>query len=72
VRPPLGGAPSPREKRVAESGTPAGEYGQAFKFPWEAGTKVTDKTVIGHVIPVVAMAVIIGGARLQQAGVLPQ
>ena len=31
-----------------------GEYGQAFKFPWEAGA--TDKTVIGHAIPIAIIA----------------
>jgi len=39
-----------------------GEYGQAFKFPWEA--VATDKTTIGHIIPVVATIGIIGYARL--------
>mmetsp|Transcript_1305 Transcript_1305/g.3965 ORF Transcript_1305/g.3965 Transcript_1305/m.3965 type:complete len:101 (+) Transcript_1305:38-340(+) len=45
-----------------------GEYGQAFKFPWEEGVEATDKTAIGHIIPVVSIVAILGGARLQEMG----
>jgi len=40
-----------------------GEYGQAFKWPWE--TEATDKTAIGHVIPVIAAMALIIPARLE-------
>ena len=39
-----------------------GEYGQAFKFPWEV--EASDKTAIGHVIPIVATLAILLPARI--------
>lgn len=48
-----------------------GEYGQAFRFPWEAGVEASDKTVIGHVIPIVATTAILAIARLNLANAPP-
>ena len=39
-----------------------GEYGRAFKFPWEV--EASDKTAIGHVIPIVATLAILLPARI--------
>jgi hypothetical protein len=38
-----------KEKMSAWETYTDGEYGQAFKFPWEV--EASDKTAIGHVIP---------------------
>lgn len=38
-----------------------GEYGQAFKFPWEV--EASDKTAIGHILPVVCTLAILLPAR---------
>lgn len=60
-----------KEKKTAWDQYTEGEYGQVFKFPWEEGVEATDKTAIGHIIPVVVAVALIGGARLQQMGALP-
>mmetsp|Transcript_14033 Transcript_14033/g.48296 ORF Transcript_14033/g.48296 Transcript_14033/m.48296 type:complete len:101 (+) Transcript_14033:119-421(+) len=41
-----------------------GEYGQAFKFPWEV--EASDKTAIGHVLPIAITVGILGYARFTQ------
>ena len=51
-----------KEKMSAWETYTDGEYGQAFKFPWEV--EASDKTAIGHVIPIVATLAILLPARI--------
>ena len=44
---------APRAKRGSDGVARAGEFGAAFKFPWEV--EASDKTAIGHIIPVVVV-----------------
>ena len=44
---------SRRAKRGSDGVARAGEFGAAFKFPWEV--EASDKTAIGHIIPVVVV-----------------
>mmetsp|Transcript_10895 Transcript_10895/g.28680 ORF Transcript_10895/g.28680 Transcript_10895/m.28680 type:complete len:103 (-) Transcript_10895:28-336(-) len=62
VAPEAGKPTDEREKMSAWETYTDGEYGQAFKFPWEV--EASDKTAIGHVIPIVATLAILLPARI--------
>ena len=59
---PEAGKQDEKEKMSAWETYTDGEYGQAFKFPWEV--EASDKTAIGHVIPIVATLAILLPARI--------
>ncbi|KAJ1462544.1 hypothetical protein M885DRAFT_505463 [Pelagophyceae sp. CCMP2097] len=54
-------AAEPKKKSFGELYTD-GEYGQAFKFPWQV--PATDKTMIGHILPIVVTTAILVNARM--------
>ena len=62
VAPGAGKPTGEKEKMSAWETYTDGEYGQAFKFPWEV--EASDKTAIGHVIPLVATLAILLPARI--------
>ena len=62
VAPGAGKPTGEKEKMSAWETYTDGEYGQAFKFPWEV--EASDKTAIGHVIPIVATLAILLPARI--------
>ena len=62
VAPEAGKPTDEKEKMSAWETYTDGEYGQAFKFPWEV--EASDKTAIGHVIPIVATLAILLPARI--------
>ena len=62
VAPEAGKPTGEKEKMSAWETYTDGEYGQAFKFPWEV--EASDKTAIGHVIPIVATLAILLPARI--------
>ena len=62
VAPEAGKPTGEKEKMSAWETYTDGEYGQAFKFPWEV--EASDKTAIGHVIPIVAALAILLPARI--------
>ena len=62
VAPEAGKPTGEKEKMSAWETYTDGEYGQAFKFPWEV--EASDKTAIGHVIPIVATLAIFLPARI--------
>lgn len=59
--------PAQPEKKSAKDSAwdlyTAGEYGEAFRFPWESTVESSEKTAIGHVLPIVVTTAMIGYAR---------